>query len=134
MATTASEGQNQNDVVTAPTQNTDADGHGEAEKPQPQSHAHPHKLHKPHHDREAPAANHSASTEPAKEAVKPGAKPGAGAAAGGGGGFLSHIPPWITTNVKNPKTWKVLFRCVLASWIGLVVMITGPGLRTLGNT
>lgn len=45
----------------------------------------------------------------------------------------SVLPDWITTNVTNVESLKVLLRCWLAAWAGLVLMIPDPSLQVLGQ-
>ncbi|KAM5537128.1 hypothetical protein V8D89_009274 [Ganoderma adspersum] len=44
------------------------------------------------------------------------------------------LPPWIANNLRSKKSWKVLFRCWLASWACFVIMLPMKSLEQLGNT
>ncbi|KAG8931810.1 hypothetical protein FRC02_002104 [Tulasnella sp. 418] len=43
------------------------------------------------------------------------------------------IPPWITRNLANTKSWKLLVRCWVASWATVVLLLPNRSLHALGN-
>lgn len=47
--------------------------------------------------------------------------------------FIDRLPPWISANLRAKKSWKMLARCWLASWIAFVVLLPEKSVRTLGN-
>lgn len=54
-------------------------------------------------------------------------------ASSGGPGLASYVPSWVATNVKNPASWKMLFRCWLASWAAFILILPQSNLTVLGN-
>ncbi|KAI0764943.1 hypothetical protein C8Q74DRAFT_1430417 [Fomes fomentarius] len=44
------------------------------------------------------------------------------------------LPPWISSNSRSWKSWKVLLRCWVAAWVCFVIMLPDRSLATLGNT
>ena len=54
-------------------------------------------------------------------------------------GFVQAIrdfirpPSWVISNIHQKKSQKLLFRSCLASWATLILMLTNPSLKTLGN-
>ncbi|OBZ77446.1 Uncharacterized protein C57A7.05 [Grifola frondosa] len=48
--------------------------------------------------------------------------------------FWNKLPPWVTSNLRSRKSWKMLVRCWAASWVCLVIMLPNKSLATLGNT
>lgn len=69
------------------------------------------------------------------EAASPSAKPEAAAApAGTKKSILDRLPPWISTNLRSPNSWKVFLRCWLASWIAFLLLLPNASLQVLGNT
>ncbi|KDN36919.1 hypothetical protein K437DRAFT_47636 [Tilletiaria anomala UBC 951] len=48
-------------------------------------------------------------------------------------GSNSKLPEWITKNVKDPHSWKMLARCWLASWVTLILMLPTRSLQTFGQ-
>ncbi|KAH9950803.1 hypothetical protein B0H21DRAFT_721769 [Amylocystis lapponica] len=44
-----------------------------------------------------------------------------------------NLPPWITTNLRSRKSWKLLLRCWLASWISFIIILPQKSLATLGQ-
>ncbi|THU86398.1 hypothetical protein K435DRAFT_822159 [Dendrothele bispora CBS 962.96] len=46
--------------------------------------------------------------------------------------WTSHIPPWILTNLKSPRSRKTWLRCWLAAWVGFVILLPHRTLNTLG--
>ncbi|EED82525.1 predicted protein [Postia placenta Mad-698-R] len=47
--------------------------------------------------------------------------------------FIDRLPLWISANLRAKKSWKMLARCWLASWIAFVVLLPEKSVRTLGN-
>lgn len=45
----------------------------------------------------------------------------------------SAIPPWIMDNIKNPHSLKMLFRCWVASWVCIILLLPDRSLQTLGQ-
>jgi len=58
----------------------------------------------------------------------------------------SHIPesvravwdfirpqPWVTNNIRKRKSQIILFRCWLAAWAVLILLLSNKSLRTIGN-
>lgn len=43
------------------------------------------------------------------------------------------LPDWIVDNVTNVESLKVLLRCWLAAWAGLILILPGRSLRVLGQ-
>ena len=48
--------------------------------------------------------------------------------------FLDSLPPWVSTNLRSPNSWKLLARCWLSSWAAFLLLIPQPSLNILGNT
>ncbi|TBU59289.1 hypothetical protein BD310DRAFT_976680 [Dichomitus squalens] len=44
------------------------------------------------------------------------------------------LPPWVSTNLRSKKSWKVFLRCWVASWVSFVIMLPDKSLQQLGNT
>ncbi|TFK82815.1 hypothetical protein K466DRAFT_666286 [Polyporus arcularius HHB13444] len=44
------------------------------------------------------------------------------------------LPPWVSSNLRSWKSWKVLLRCWAVTWVCLVIMLPDKSLATLGNT
>ena len=44
------------------------------------------------------------------------------------------LPPWVSSNLRQWKSWKVLLRCWVVSWLCFVIMLPDKSLATLGNT
>ncbi|KAI0777718.1 hypothetical protein BD413DRAFT_519071 [Trametes elegans] len=44
------------------------------------------------------------------------------------------LPPWASKNLRSWKSWKLLLRCWIASWVCFVIMLPNKSLATLGNT
>ncbi|KAI0635211.1 hypothetical protein C8Q77DRAFT_1106698 [Trametes polyzona] len=44
------------------------------------------------------------------------------------------LPPWASANLRSWKSWKLLLRCWVASWVCFVIMLPNKSLATLGNT
>ncbi|KAI0746793.1 hypothetical protein C8Q80DRAFT_1220068 [Daedaleopsis nitida] len=51
-----------------------------------------------------------------------------------GNTFWDKLPPWISSNVRSWKSWKVLLRCWVVTWVCFVIMLPDKSLTTLGNT
>ncbi|KAI0360638.1 hypothetical protein OH77DRAFT_1418621 [Trametes cingulata] len=49
-------------------------------------------------------------------------------------GLWDKLPPWASKNLRSWKSWKLLLRCWLASWVCLVIILPNKSLQTLGNT
>lgn len=62
--------------------------------------------------------------------TKPASKPGASK---GGPGLSRYVPPWVAANVNNPGSWKITFRCWLASWAAFILILPTKNLTVLGN-
>lgn len=45
----------------------------------------------------------------------------------------SKVPAWITDNLKDTHSLKMLFRCWLVTWVAIVVMLPTKSLQTLGQ-
>ncbi|PWN30364.1 hypothetical protein BDZ90DRAFT_11781 [Jaminaea rosea] len=45
----------------------------------------------------------------------------------------SKLPPWIVDNIKNPHSLKMLFRCWVASWVAILLLLFDRSLATLGQ-
>uniref|UniRef100_A0A0W0FWJ3 ER transporter 6TM N-terminal domain-containing protein n=1 Tax=Moniliophthora roreri TaxID=221103 RepID=A0A0W0FWJ3_MONRR len=45
-----------------------------------------------------------------------------------------QLPPWVLTNLKSPRSFKVFLRCWLASWVSFVIILPNPSLRALGTS
>jgi hypothetical protein len=45
----------------------------------------------------------------------------------------SKIPAWITSNIKDPHSLKQLFRCWLASWSCLILILPQASLAVIGQ-
>lgn len=45
----------------------------------------------------------------------------------------SRLPEWIASNLKSVRSLKVLARCWLASWAGLILLLPQPSLEVLGQ-
>lgn len=43
------------------------------------------------------------------------------------------LPEWAATPLTTPKNWKVLIRCVLASWVSFIILLPTASLQTLGT-
>ncbi|CCM03466.1 uncharacterized protein FIBRA_05599 [Fibroporia radiculosa] len=48
--------------------------------------------------------------------------------------FWDKLPPWVSSNLRARKSWRMLLRCWFASWVSFVIMLPDASLRTLGNT
>ncbi|KAF7972398.1 hypothetical protein HWV62_18046 [Athelia sp. TMB] len=48
--------------------------------------------------------------------------------------LIDKLPGWVGFHLRNPGSWKVLFRCWLGSWIAVVILIPQASLNVLGNT
>jgi hypothetical protein len=48
--------------------------------------------------------------------------------------FLDSLPPWVSTNLRSPNSWKLLARCWLGSWAAFLLLIPHASLNILGNT
>ncbi|KAI0002456.1 hypothetical protein BJV74DRAFT_815934 [Russula compacta] len=48
-------------------------------------------------------------------------------------GFLDHLPPWVTTNIRSKQSRRLLLRCWLASWAAFILMLPDKTLNTMGN-
>ncbi|KAF5353705.1 hypothetical protein D9758_008696 [Tetrapyrgos nigripes] len=46
--------------------------------------------------------------------------------------LTSALPPWVTTNLQNPRSLKTWLRCWLAAWVGIVIFLPHKSLNTLG--
>ncbi|KAI0646345.1 hypothetical protein C8Q79DRAFT_909612 [Trametes meyenii] len=44
------------------------------------------------------------------------------------------LPPWASKNLRSWKSWKLLLRCWIASWVSFVIILPNRSLATLGNT
>lgn len=64
------------------------------------------------------------------EGTKPTSKPDASK---GGPGLSKYVPPWVAANVNNPASWKIIFRCWLASWAAFILILPTKNLNVLGN-
>ncbi len=42
-------------------------------------------------------------------------------------------PPWVINNIRQRKSQKLLFRSCLASWAALILLLSNPSLKTIGN-
>lgn len=51
----------------------------------------------------------------------------------GGPGLSQYVPPWVADNVRNPASWKIIFRCWLASWAAFILLLPTKNLTLLGN-
>ncbi|TDL18689.1 hypothetical protein BD410DRAFT_900749 [Rickenella mellea] len=49
------------------------------------------------------------------------------------GKFLDTLPPWIATNLRSKKSWKILARCWLASWLSFLIILPNRPLKAMGN-
>lgn len=47
--------------------------------------------------------------------------------------ITSFLPPWITSALNNPRAWKNLARCWLASWATFLLLLPETSLKALGN-
>ncbi|KAH9925739.1 uncharacterized protein B0H18DRAFT_1007982 [Fomitopsis serialis] len=45
-----------------------------------------------------------------------------------------NVPPWISSNIRSKKSWKMLVRCWVASWVAFILLLPHASLTTLGNT
>ncbi|CAO1615626.1 unnamed protein product [Sympodiomycopsis kandeliae] len=45
----------------------------------------------------------------------------------------SFLAPWVTDNIKNTHSLKMLFRCWLVSWVAIIVILPNKTLQTLGQ-
>lgn len=54
-------------------------------------------------------------------------------ASSAGPGLANYVPSWVSMNVKNPASWKMLFRCWLASWAAFILILPQSNLTVLGN-
>lgn len=43
------------------------------------------------------------------------------------------LPDWVTTNLKNPRSLKVWFRCTLISWSCLILILPHDSLKVCGQ-
>lgn len=48
--------------------------------------------------------------------------------------ILDSLPPWVSTNLRSRRSWKLVVRCWAASWICFVILLPEKSLKTLGNT
>jgi hypothetical protein len=48
--------------------------------------------------------------------------------------FLDLLPPWISTNLRSLKAWKVMFRCWVACWVVFLLILPDKSLSALGTT
>ncbi|KAI8970891.1 hypothetical protein BD414DRAFT_501521 [Trametes punicea] len=48
--------------------------------------------------------------------------------------FWDRLPPWLSKNLRSWKSWKLVLRCWVASWVSFVIMLPNKSLATLGNT
>ncbi|KIP09379.1 hypothetical protein PHLGIDRAFT_86838 [Phlebiopsis gigantea 11061_1 CR5-6] len=46
---------------------------------------------------------------------------------------MDNLPPWISNNLRSSRSLKAWFRCWLASWVALIIMLPDPSLKQLGN-
>lgn len=46
---------------------------------------------------------------------------------------LSRWPVWITANLRNPHSWKMVIRCWVASWVAILLLLPNKSLTTLGQ-
>ena len=45
----------------------------------------------------------------------------------------AYLPPWVTAALTNPRAWKTLARCWLASWATFLLLLPHNSLKALGN-
>lgn len=43
------------------------------------------------------------------------------------------LPEWVSTNLRKPKSWKMLLRCWIASWVAFIILLPDKSVETLGN-
>jgi len=48
--------------------------------------------------------------------------------------LFDSLPPWASTNLRSPSSWKLIARCWLASWAAFVLLLPQASLSILGNT
>ncbi|KAH8103409.1 hypothetical protein BXZ70DRAFT_728472 [Cristinia sonorae] len=46
--------------------------------------------------------------------------------------FLDKLPPWVSDNLRSPRSWKTFLRCWVATWISFVLMLPDKSANTLG--
>ena len=55
-----------------------------------------------------------------------------------GNGLSAHLskllPPWITDNLNNKRTWKTVLRCTVSTFAAFILLLPDKSLRTLGNS
>ena len=45
----------------------------------------------------------------------------------------AYLPPWVSAALTNPRAWKTLARCWLASWATFLLLLPHNSLKALGN-
>lgn len=80
----------------------------------------------PNAGKETAAAADQGASEETESTPKPDASKG-------GPGLSKYVPSWVAANVKNPASWKIIFRCWLASWAAFILLLPTRNLTLLGN-
>ncbi|TFY75709.1 hypothetical protein EWM64_g8302, partial [Hericium alpestre] len=44
-----------------------------------------------------------------------------------------YIPAWVVKNVQSRKSWRLLFKCWLATWAAFILFLPNASLRVMGN-
>ncbi|KAA1472661.1 hypothetical protein DENSPDRAFT_872334 [Dentipellis sp. KUC8613] len=47
--------------------------------------------------------------------------------------FRGYVPDWVATNVQSKKSWKMVFKCWLATWAALILLLPHASLQVMGN-
>ncbi|THH16060.1 hypothetical protein EW146_g4511 [Bondarzewia mesenterica] len=45
----------------------------------------------------------------------------------------SFLPSWVSSNLRSAKSWKLLFKCWLASWAAFILILPNKSLNAMGN-
>ena len=48
--------------------------------------------------------------------------------------LLDKLPIWISKNLRSRRSWGVLLRCWIASWVCFLLLLPDRSLNVLGNT
>ena len=47
--------------------------------------------------------------------------------------FMDRLPPWVSSNLRSPRSRKIWLRCWIASWVAYLIMLPHASLKVLGN-
>ncbi|KZT02812.1 uncharacterized protein LAESUDRAFT_729774 [Laetiporus sulphureus 93-53] len=44
-----------------------------------------------------------------------------------------QMPTWVSSNLRSRKSWKMLVRCCVASWVSFIILLPSKSLQAMGN-